>query len=255
MWKKKIIILIIPSIILGLTGCTMVETILEAFHGDEKCPDNLLESPFIMALIDGDDEWMGIRVGVTKTEMVVETLSAYDIPIDVRGSVRSEEISESQLPEFYDEQRGVIKVTIREFCDKDFWIVWDTGVIVSIGFRWDDCVTVESLMEKIDSTPYLVAIVTGLHETKLVANLIYPDYGLVVGIESWDIENPVLKPESTITFLTLYPPIDSFKKTNDLGGLIDDYDAACARDWQGYGNVMTLYYPDADGTRCPYDIP
>ncbi len=256
MSRIKVIILIITLIISIYLVWHLVETILEVFNGGEKCPDNLLESPFIMALIDGDDEWMGIRVGITRPEMVVETLSTYDIPFDVHGSVRSEEIPESQLSEFYDEPRGVIKVTTKEFCDQEFWIVWDTGVIESVLFRWDDCVTVETLMDKINSTPYLVAIAAGLYETELVANLIYPDYGLSVGIESWDIENPVIKPENTITFITLYPPIDGFEKTNNVGGLIDNYDMKCAREWQGYGNVMTLYYPDTvGGGSCPYEIP
>jgi hypothetical protein len=219
------------------------------------CPDNLLESQFIKELIDGNDEWLGVRVGVTTPEDVSNIISDRGFDYSSCVEIDSEETCEPLSSNVFANGRGILKISFEEFYQKEFWFIWDDGYVQSVGFRWDNCLTVDSVMSEIDSIPYMSAIVSGLHETQITPGLIYPTYGLSVGIEPLSIEKPIISAETKITFINLYPPVTSIEEQSDEAGFIASYDVHCARQWQGFGNLFDLYYPDATGTTCPYTSP
>ena len=253
MRKKKTITLIafVLSLISLLTGCDIIEVFTNQEESCNCCIDGLLESEPLQGLIDGDTFWMGLEVGKTKPEDVLPHFSGMNISYCI--SYLSEEVCDSDPEDMLSKPWGVINLTLLDFNCEEFWISWKGDTITSIGFRCEDCITIESILDEIGFTPYISSIIVGLHETEITTVFIFPDLGLIIGTESTDRYEAEIHTNTTITFIDLYPP-ESDLQISSVNNFITQYDVDCARPWTGYGDLYELYYPEDTGKGCPYLI-
>lgn len=232
-----------------LSSCNNISSYLNNIGNCNCCVEGLLELDPIQDLIDGDTYWMGLEVGKTKKDDILPHFSNEKISYCI--SSQSEEICNSNPEKILIKSWGVIKLTLLDFSCEDFWINWEGDEITSIDFRCDDCIAVDSILNKINASPYISSIFTGLHEVDIVSTLIYPTYGLSVGTKTMDRYQAEINANTTITYISLNPP-QSELIISSVGDFINEYKINCARPWVGYGNLFELYYPEDTGKGCPF---
>ena len=249
--RNRSIHLVFSLIILLLSGCKVFESPSANVELCECCTEDLLEAEPIKALIDGDNEWLGLVVGKTNNSGVLSLFSGENISYCV--SSMSEEICNDDVEDILTKPRGVISLTLLDFNCQPFGISWENGLIASIGFSCENCISINEIIAEIDAVPYISSIYVGLHETEIMTVFYFPEYGLQIGTEPMDRNQAFLVETTPILYIKSYLPQENIEASS-FGDFILEYDVNCSRLWQGYGDIYDLYYPEDTGLGCPYEI-
>ena len=226
---KKIILLLLTVII--LCGCGL-------FQNKSRYEDD----PLLEDLLDGNNTFMGITPGEDELIDAVKVMESYAIgETNFYESEKNGKIS------------GMYKINYKDSFLKGVTVEYENEKIIDLIIQYAKPISIETILSELGSDFKISAYVVGLHESQLAIEFIYPEIGIEVNLEFLPIEEPIIQPDTEVFTLFLYATQTSFVETESF--FISAFDVACARDWQGYGNVMTLYYPDADGSGCPYTIP
>ena len=250
--KKSIIQFILIFFVFSFSGCKDLGFTSSVEEKCACCTEGLFESEPIHDLIDGDNKWMGIELGVTRSEQIEEIFK--DIPHKFCYSRQEEDGSImvcNDIPEKYFENiGGYVFVHLTEFNCQRFKVSWELNRIRNIIFSCRNCITVDQLFSQIGEPPYISAFPAGLHESELLATVFYPEQGISVSIEILDPLDPQLTQTNTISYFSLtLPTLDTKRLT--LKEWMSETDYKCLREWLGYGNIVNIYYSgNSDGT-CP----
>jgi hypothetical protein len=223
--KKPILSLVI---IILLSGCGLLQINENNFEND----------PIYHDLLDRNNTFLGITPGKSKLPDAVEILESY-----AKG--------ESVFHE--SENQGVFEINYINSYLQGVLLSYVNNQITRVNVRLTDSIAIETILSKLGTDFKLSAYVLGLHESQLSVDFIYAEMGIDISLEFLPIENTNIYPDTEVFVFSFYEEQKTFIVSDSL--FIDEYDVACAREWQGYGNVMEIYYPDATGTSCPYWIP
>ena len=252
MSNHRLLIISILLLTTLLAGCSFLESSKDSEIECDCCTDGLFESDPIQDLLDGDNEWMGLTLGVTKANEIEAIFD--DIPHELCywkwDDDGHHKICNNIPEEYFSNIGGYIYVFLTDFNCQGFQISWELDKIDEISFWCEDCLTVDQFFSQIGEPIFIEAWPTGLHETKLATFLYYPMRGLKISVNIEDRLDPQLTETTTITYFSLSQPQEDNRKTT-LRHWIGDTFFECVRKWIGYGDIVELYYAEEHITNCP----